>query len=68
MARPRKPDGQRRSKLFFVRLLPAELAELEEASRRRHESVSAILRNGAALYLKQRTSPAPAAPAPVEGD
>ncbi len=55
MSRPRKPDGQRRSKLFFIRLLPCELEELEQASRERKESISAILRNGAALYLKQRS-------------
>ena len=54
MPRPKKPEAQRRSKLFFVRLLPCELKELEEASRERRESISAILRNGAAMYLKQR--------------
>ena len=67
MARPRKPDGERRSKLFFIRLLPGELAELEQASRLRKESISAILRNGAALYLRQPSSPPPAA-ARIDGD
>ena len=66
MPRPRKPDGERRSKLFFIRLLPRELERLEEASRQRKESISAILRNGAEMYLQQR----PAAPAAsgAEGD
>ncbi len=66
MPRPRKPDGERRSKLFFIRLLPCELERLEQASRQRKESISAILRNGADMYLKQRP-PAPAASA-AEGD
>ena len=51
MGRPRKPESERRSKLFFLRLLPSEMAELERAARERHQSIAAILRNGAALYL-----------------
>ena len=59
MGRPRKPDSERRSKLFFLRLLPSEMAELERAARDRHESIAAILRNGAALYLSTAaTNPA----------
>jgi len=54
MGRPPKPPGQRRSKLFPLRLLPSEIAELEQASRSRGESIADILRKGAALYLKTR--------------
>ena len=67
MSRPRKPDGERRTKLFYVRLLPCELEELEEASRRRKESISAILRNGAAMYLKPRPGPASASASTPDG-
>ncbi len=51
MGRPRKPDSERRSKLFYLRLLPREMEELARAARERHLSVAAILRHGAALYL-----------------
>ncbi|MBZ5647104.1 MAG: hypothetical protein LAN37_07775 [Acidobacteriia bacterium] len=61
MGRPRKPESQRRSKLFFLRLLPSEMAELERASRDRNESIAAILRNGAALYLNRAPETAPPA-------
>ena len=60
MGRPRKPDSERRSKLFFLRLLPSEMAELERAARDRHESIAAILRNGAALYLSIASGNSPA--------
>ncbi len=51
MGRPRKPDSERRSKLFYLRLLPREMEELSRAARERNLSVADILRNGAALYL-----------------
>ncbi len=59
MGRPRKPESERRSKLFFLRLLPSEMAELERAARDRHESIAAILRNGAALYLSAGSAGSP---------
>ncbi len=59
MGRPRKPESERRSKLFFLRLLPSEMAELERAARDRHESIAAILRNGAALYLSTASADSP---------
>jgi len=51
MGRPPKPESERRSKLFPLRLTPAELAELESASQRLGESVAAIFRKGAKLYV-----------------
>ncbi len=61
MGRPRKPESERRSRLFFLRLLPSVMAELERAARDRHESIAAILRNGAALYLSTAAANSPAA-------
>ena len=53
MGRPPKPEAQRRSKLFPLRLTPGEMAELETASRRLGETVAAIFRKGAKLYIKR---------------
>ena len=65
MARPRKPDSERRSKLFYVRLLPREMEELARAARERHLSVADILRNGAALYLSTGTASPAKGPGPA---
>ena len=51
MGRPPKAESERRSKLFPLRLTPGELAELESASQRLGESVAAIFRKGAKLYV-----------------
>ena len=53
MGRPPKPEDQRRSKLFPLRLTPGEIAELEAASRTLGESIADIFRKGAKLYLKR---------------
>jgi len=53
MGRPPKPENERRSKLFPLRLTPGEIAELESASRSLGESVAEILRKGAKLYIKR---------------
>ena len=57
MARPRKPDSERRSKVFFVRLLPREMEQLSRAARELRVPISAILRNGAALFLSSACPP-----------
>ena len=54
MGRPPKPEHLRRSERFFLRLTPGEMAELEQASRKLGEPVAAILRNGAAAYIRLR--------------
>lgn len=51
MARPRKPESERRSKIFYLRLLPREMEELSRAAREQNLTIAAILRYGAALYL-----------------
>jgi hypothetical protein len=51
MGRPPKPESERRSKLFPLRLTPGEVAELESASRHLGESVAEIFRKGAKLYV-----------------
>ncbi len=51
MARPRKPESERRSKIFYLRLLPREMEELSRAARERNLTIAAILRHGATLYL-----------------
>jgi hypothetical protein len=53
MGRPLKPEAQRRSKLFPLRLTPGETAELESASRRLGETVADIFRKGAKLYVER---------------
>jgi hypothetical protein len=53
MGRPPKPEDQRRSKSFLLRLTPAELAAFEAASRRLGESVADLLRKGAKLYAER---------------
>jgi hypothetical protein len=53
MGRPPKPEAQRRSKFFPLRLTPAEIAELESASRRLGETVADIFRKGAKLYVER---------------
>jgi hypothetical protein len=59
MGRPPKPRHLRRSERFFLRLTPSELAALEQASRTSGESVAAILRKGAALYIHSRGKDGP---------
>jgi hypothetical protein len=54
MGRPSLPTHRRRSKLFPLRLSPGETASLKKASRLLGESVAAILRKGAALYIKKK--------------
>jgi hypothetical protein len=54
MGRPPKPEAERRSKLFPLRLTPGEIAELESASRRLGETVADIFRKGARLYIRAR--------------
>jgi hypothetical protein len=54
MGRPPKPEHLRRSERFFLRLTPGEMADLEQASRKLEEPVAAILRRGAALYIRLR--------------
>jgi hypothetical protein len=51
MGRPPKPESERRSKLFPLRLTPGEIEELESASRRLGETVADIFRKGAKLYI-----------------
>lgn len=51
MGRPPKPENERRSKLFPLRLTPGEIAELESAARRLGETVADIFRKGAKLYI-----------------
>jgi hypothetical protein len=51
MGRPPKPEAERRSKLFPLRLTPGEIEELESASRRLGETVADIFRKGARLYI-----------------
>lgn len=51
MGRPPKPESERRSKLFPLRLTPGEIEELESASRRLGETIADILRKGAKLYV-----------------
>ncbi len=51
MGRPRKPESERRSKIFYLRLLPQEYEELSRVAREQNLTIAAILRYGAALYL-----------------
>ncbi len=51
MGLPRKPESKRRSKIFYLRLLPQEYDELSRAAREQKTTIAAILRHGAALYL-----------------
>ena len=53
MGRPPKPESERRSKLFPLRLTLGEIAELEAAARRRGITVAEIFREGAQLYIKR---------------
>lgn len=53
MGRTPKPEDERRSKLFPLRLTPGEMAELESASRRLGETVADIFRKGAELYMQR---------------
>jgi hypothetical protein len=53
MGRPPKPESDRRSKLFPLRLTLGEIAELEAASRRLGETVADIFRKGAKLYIER---------------
>jgi hypothetical protein len=54
IGRPLKPEHLRRSKMFPLRLTPSEWAALSAASRQLKESVAAILRTGAALYIRRK--------------
>lgn len=54
MGRPSIPEHHRRSNLFPLRLSPGETAVLKKASRLLGESVAAILRKGAILYIKKK--------------
>ncbi len=54
IGRPPKPEHLRRSKLFPLRLTPGEWTELDQAARKLGETVAAILRNGARLYIRRR--------------
>ncbi len=53
MGRPPKPEDQRRSRSFILRLTPGEMAELEADSRRLGETVADIFRKGAKLYVER---------------
>jgi hypothetical protein len=53
MGRPRKPEDQRRSRSFLLRLTPGEMATFEAASRRLGETVADIFRKGAKLYAER---------------
>ena len=53
MGRPPKPEDQRRSRSFLLRLTPTEMAALEAASRRLGVTVADIFRNGAKLYVER---------------
>lgn len=53
MGRPPKPESDRRSKMFPLRLTLGEIAELEAASLRLGETVAEIFRKGAKLYLEK---------------
>lgn len=53
MGRPSKPEGERRSKLFPLRLTLGEIAELESAAHRLGVSVAEIFREGARLYIQR---------------
>jgi len=53
MGRPPKPEDQRRSRIFLLRLTLGEMAELETASRSLGESVADIFRKGAKLYVER---------------
>jgi hypothetical protein len=54
MGRPPKLQDLGRSEHLFLRLTPSELTALLQASCTSGESVAAILRNGAALYIHSR--------------
>ncbi len=56
MGRPRKPESERRSKIFYLRLTPQEYEELSRATREQKITIAAILRYGAALYLSTVSS------------
>ncbi len=56
MGRPRKPETERRSKIFYLRLLPQEYEELSRVAREQKTTIAAILRHGAALYLGATSS------------
>jgi hypothetical protein len=53
MGRPPKPESERRSKLFPLRLTHGEIAELESAARRLDVTVAEIFRRGAQLYIER---------------
>src|SRR3989440_10227976 len=54
MSRPRITHGDRRSKLFPLRLSPRETAFFSRKARDLGESVASVLRNGGTLYIKMR--------------
>jgi hypothetical protein len=53
MGRPPKPEDQRRSSSYLLRLTRGELTRLEQASRQIGDTVAEILRNGAWLYIQK---------------
>jgi hypothetical protein len=53
MGRPPKPESERRSKLFPLRLTLDEIAALETAARRLGVTVAEIFRQGAQLYIEK---------------
>jgi len=55
MGRPPKPESERRSKLFPLRLTHGEIAELEAAARRLGVTVAEIFREGAKAYIEKRS-------------
>lgn len=66
MGRPRKPDSERRSRTFYLRLLPSEMEELSRVAREQKLTIAAILRYGAALYLSTISGSEPP-PKPTSG-
>ena len=55
MARPRKTQDTRRSKVFLLRLSPRETAFFSRKARDLGESVASVLRNGGMLYIQMRS-------------
>lgn len=54
MGRPPKPEGERRSKVFPLRLTPGEMAELEAASRRLGETVADVFPQRCEALCRER--------------
>jgi hypothetical protein len=54
MARPLKPEKQRRSTLFTMKLTQSEWADLKASAENLQMAVAELLREGAALYIQTR--------------